>query len=58
MTISGTDQAGIDSYVSSERQRAMDELAKFLVANGLGREGGLFGSRRAVRWRSFSARFH
>lgn len=39
MTLSGSDQAGIDSYVASERQRAMDELAKFLVANDLSREG-------------------
>jgi nucleotide-binding universal stress UspA family protein len=31
------DQAGIDSYLASERQRAMDELAKFLVANDLSR---------------------
>jgi nucleotide-binding universal stress UspA family protein len=31
----GFDQASIDSYVASERQRAMDELAKFLEANDL-----------------------
>lgn len=29
----GSDQASIDSYVASERQRALDELAAFLVAN-------------------------
>lgn len=29
------DQASIDSYVKSERQRALDELATFLVANDL-----------------------
>lgn len=29
------DQASIDSYVASDRQRATDELAKFLVANDL-----------------------
>ncbi|MBX9840885.1 MAG: universal stress protein [Xanthobacteraceae bacterium] len=34
MFVGGHDQAGIDSYVASERQRAMDELAKFLVENG------------------------
>jgi len=39
MTTTGSDQAGIDSYGASERQRAMDELAKFLVANDLSREG-------------------
>jgi nucleotide-binding universal stress UspA family protein len=39
MAISGADQAGIDSYVASERQRAMDELAQFLVANDFSREG-------------------
>ena len=37
MFIAGFDQASIDSYVASERQRAMDELAKFLVANDLDR---------------------
>jgi nucleotide-binding universal stress UspA family protein len=31
----GSDQASIDSYVASERQRALDELATFLVANDL-----------------------
>jgi universal stress protein E len=33
----GFQKADIDSYVASERQRAMDELAAFLVANNLGR---------------------
>jgi nucleotide-binding universal stress UspA family protein len=33
MTVAGTDQPSIDSYVASERQRAMDELAAFLVAH-------------------------
>jgi nucleotide-binding universal stress UspA family protein len=33
MTVAGTDQPSIDSYVASERQRAMDELAGFLVAH-------------------------
>jgi universal stress protein E len=37
MFVAGYDQARIDSYVASERQRAMDELAKFLVANDLSR---------------------
>ena len=31
----GLDQASIDSYVASERQRAIDELAAFLIANDL-----------------------
>jgi nucleotide-binding universal stress UspA family protein len=31
MTFAGIDQAGIDSYVASERQRAMDELTAFLT---------------------------
>jgi nucleotide-binding universal stress UspA family protein len=35
MVMAGADQAGVDSYVASERQRATDELASFLVANGL-----------------------
>lgn len=35
MFIAGSDQASIDSYVASERQRATDELAAFLVANNL-----------------------
>jgi universal stress protein E len=34
MSAGGHDQAGIDSYVASERQRALDELAKFLLENG------------------------
>ncbi len=33
------DQTRIDSYVASERQRAMDELAAFLVANDLQPKG-------------------
>jgi universal stress protein E len=33
----GFQKADIDSYVASERQRAMDELAAFLVANNLSR---------------------
>jgi nucleotide-binding universal stress UspA family protein len=35
MFVSGSDQAGIDSYVESERRQAVDELATFLVANDL-----------------------
>ena len=35
MFVAGTEQAQIDSYVASERQRAMDELTTFLVANDL-----------------------
>lgn len=35
--VAGSDQASIDSYVASERQRAVDELAAFLVANDLKR---------------------
>ena len=35
MFIAGSDQGSIDSYVASERQSAMDELTKFLAANGL-----------------------
>ncbi|MGH7035420.1 MAG: universal stress protein [Stellaceae bacterium] len=35
----GADQANIDEYVASERRRAMDELAAFLVANGPRGEG-------------------
>jgi len=34
-----SDQASIDSYVASERRRAMDELAAFLVAHDLGAGG-------------------
>jgi len=37
MFVAGSDQANIDSYVASERRRAMDELATFLVANDLKR---------------------
>jgi universal stress protein E len=39
----GSDQASIDSYVASERQRATDELATFLVANDL--KGGRWSLR-------------
>ena len=35
--VAGSDQASIDNYVASERQRAVDELAAFLVANDLKR---------------------
>jgi nucleotide-binding universal stress UspA family protein len=35
MFVAGSDQASIDSHVASERQRAMDEVATFLVANDL-----------------------
>jgi nucleotide-binding universal stress UspA family protein len=34
----GSDQASIDSYVASERQRVMDELATFLIDNDLVRD--------------------
>lgn len=37
MFVADSDQASIDSYVTEERQRAMDELAAFLVANDLKR---------------------
>ena len=37
MSMAGLDQASIDSYVASERQRAIDELAAFLIANDLNR---------------------
>jgi universal stress protein E len=39
MFTAGADQASIDEYVASERRRAMDELAAFLVANDLGGGG-------------------
>jgi nucleotide-binding universal stress UspA family protein len=42
MFIGGADQASIASYVASERQRSMDELAAFLAANDLMREQWLF----------------
>jgi nucleotide-binding universal stress UspA family protein len=32
----GSERTSIDSYIASERQRAMEELAAFLVANNLG----------------------
>lgn len=35
MFVAGADQDGIDSYIASERQLAIDELAAFLVANDL-----------------------
>jgi nucleotide-binding universal stress UspA family protein len=35
MFVGDSDQASIDRYVASERQRAMDELAAFLVAKDL-----------------------
>ena len=35
MFVAGTEQAQINTYVESERQRAMDELTAFLVANDL-----------------------
>jgi universal stress protein E len=38
MFVAGTDQATIDEYVASERKKAMEELATFLVANDLGGE--------------------
>jgi nucleotide-binding universal stress UspA family protein len=36
--IAGADQASIINYVAQERQRAMDELATFLIANSLDRQ--------------------
>lgn len=36
MFVAGLDRPSIDNYVASERQQAMDELAGFVVANGLG----------------------
>jgi universal stress protein E len=38
MFVAGIDQASIDDYVASERQKAMEELATFLISNDLGRE--------------------
>jgi nucleotide-binding universal stress UspA family protein len=38
MFIANTSKADIERYVASERQRATDELAAFLVANDLGRK--------------------
>src|ERR1051325_8194288 len=35
MFVAGSEEASIESYVACERQRAMDELAAFLVANDL-----------------------
>lgn len=37
LSVAGTDQHSIESYIASERQRAMDEVAAFLVANDLKR---------------------
>ena len=36
--LANSDQASIDNYVAGERQLARDELAAFLVSNGLERE--------------------
>jgi universal stress protein E len=38
MFVTGIDQASIDEYVASERQKAIEELATFVSANDLGRE--------------------
>ena len=35
MYIAGADQASMDSYIEKERQQAMDELLRFLAANGM-----------------------
>ena len=40
LSFAGTDQHSIDSYIANERQRALDEVAAFLVANDL----------RRIRW--------
>ena len=40
LSVAGSDQQSIDSYIASERQRALDEVAAFLVANDL----------RRIRW--------
>jgi len=40
LSVADTDQLSIDSYIASERQRALDEVAAFLVANDL----------RRIRW--------
>jgi nucleotide-binding universal stress UspA family protein len=37
MSLVGSNQASIDSYVASERQRATDELLAFLISNDLNR---------------------
>lgn len=37
MFVAGSDQASIDHYIASERQRSVDEMAAFLVANDLER---------------------
>lgn len=38
MSIASLDQASIDGYIEGERRQAGDELAAFLIANGLQRE--------------------
>jgi nucleotide-binding universal stress UspA family protein len=38
MSVAGIDQASIDGYIAGERQKAMEELVAFLIANDLGRE--------------------
>jgi len=35
MFAAGSNQEAVDSYIASERERAVDELAAFLVSNGL-----------------------
>ena len=37
LSVVSSDQQSIDGYVASERQRALDEVAAFLVANDLRR---------------------
>jgi universal stress protein E len=39
MFMAGSDQAGIDRYVASEREQVRDELASFLMANDFHRQG-------------------
>jgi universal stress protein E len=39
MSLVGVDQASIEKYVESERQKAMDDLAAFLAANGFEHRG-------------------
>jgi nucleotide-binding universal stress UspA family protein len=39
MFVANADEVSIDSYIASERQRAKDELAEFLVTNGLSHYG-------------------
>ena len=33
--VAGADQKSIDDYIASERQRALDDLAAFIITNGL-----------------------